>query len=62
MAEGTTTTNVRITGVDMTLGDLTVLFLKIGIALLPVIFLLMFVSWVFTVLFASTMLPGSVVR
>lgn len=57
MEEGTTT-NVRISGVDMTLGDLMLLFTKAAIALLPAIFLFMFVSWVFTLLFAGVLLRG----
>lgn len=52
-----TTTNIRITGIDMTLGEMMVLFLKVGIALLPVTFLLMFFSWIFTLLFARVMMP-----
>jgi hypothetical protein len=60
MADGTT--NVRITGVDMTLGDMMVLFTKIAIALLPAFFLFMFVSWAFSVLFLRATLPDGMPR
>ena len=56
MAEGPTT-NIRISGVDMTVGEMTVLFLKIAIALLPVYFLFMFIWFVFATLVMRRALP-----